>query len=50
MDEKDKAVVLEAMDSAKKNGITPTCFEPNDAVIRLVWYCMMWLLDEWGLK
>lgn len=50
MDKKDEALIREAIDSAKKNGIAPPCFEPNYEIIRLVWYCMMWILDEWGVK
>lgn len=45
MDERSKALLIEAIDSAKKNHIAPPCFEPNEEILRLIWYVMQYV-DE----
>lgn len=38
--------IMEAIDSARRVGITPPCFEPNDSIVRLIRFVHVWLLAE----
>ena len=43
MNDNDKAQLREAIESAKRVGIVPECFQPNDDILRLIWYVVMWM-------